>query len=187
VTIVGSAGHAFISHTKALSPSSQVKDAGYGLAPHPLAARPGQRFWPRGGRRRRPFVIRRVHRQHGLGVRLDGNREPVRVSLARLLEVREDGQGRHYQFHGFTSRRYDTWAQVCRIEDGQAVLCVPEWHPRRPVRLPVSLVPEPGRSAGVWLRLRCDLSAPTAARLEPSDLTPGYDPGPGTVRRPSID
>ena len=180
---MGGSGHAFISHTKGLSPASQVKDAGYGSPPHPLDARRGQRFWPREGRRKRPFAIKRIDGTHAIGVRLDGNGETVRVSLARLLEPREDGQGLHYQFHGFSPSRYATWAQVWRVDDRQAVLCVPEWHPGRPVRLPKRLVPG---TAGAWLRLRCDLSAPTAARLEPSDLTVDADPGPATVHRPSL-
>lgn len=184
---MGSAGHKFISHTKALSPAASVSDGGYGLPPHPLIARPGQRYWPRRGRRRRPFVIRRIAGDQALGVRLDGNREKVRVSIARLLTRRDDGQGQHYQFVGFTSRSYATHACVVGVEDGEAVLCFPEWHPRRRVYLFLSLVPEPARVAGAWLSLRCDLAASSGARLQPNTIEPAEDPGPGLIERPALE
>src|SRR5262245_19016252 len=102
---MGSSGHAFIAHTKALSPPAQSKDGGHGVPPHPLAVRPGQRFWPLAGRRKRPFVVRSVD-EIVVGTRLDGAGEPVRVTVARLLATDEDGHGRHYRLLGFASRRY---------------------------------------------------------------------------------
>jgi hypothetical protein len=167
---MGSPGHAFIAHTKALSPRAQAKDAGYGPPPHPLSARAGQHYWPRSGRRRVLLVVRRVERDRVILRSSGESAGSTSVTLRRLLAQRTDGQGRHYQFQGYSSRRYDTKAYVCSIVDGYAVLCVPEWHPRRPVRFPMRLLPDSGRNAGAWLVLRCDLSASTAARLQPSDL-----------------
>lgn len=161
-----------------------MSDGGHGSPPHPLTARPGQRYWPRTGRRRRPFVVRRVEGTHATGTRLEGQRDAVRVSLARLLETRADGQGRYYQFQGFVSRRYVTWAYVARIDQPHAVLYIPEWHPGRPVALRLSLLPREAREPGTWLSLRCDLSASTPARLQPSHLGVTRDPGPERLRRP---
>lgn len=181
---VGSAGHAFIAHTKALSPSAHTKDRGYGMPPHPLAARSGQRFWPLQGARRRPFVIRKVTREHVVAVREGGR--VVRISLPRLLAADDDSSGRHYRFQGFASRRYQTFACVWSAEEVEVVLCVPEWHPRRPLYLFSRLVPECARRPGEWLSLRCDLSASSAARLEPSDLEPAQDPGSALMHRPNL-
>jgi hypothetical protein len=173
---MGASGHAFVAHTKALSPAAQTKDGGYGLPPHPLVIRLGQRYWPRRGKYRRPFVVRRLEGDHAVGKRTD-NGLTVRVSVARLLESRDDGQGRDYQFEGFAPRRYLTRACVCEFDGEEIVLCIPEWHPRRPVRLLARLVPVDAHAAGAWLELRCDLSATSAARLNPSDLALSSDPG----------
>ena len=180
---MGSRGHAFISHTKALSPASQSKDGGYGSPPHPLTVRAGQRYWPRRGRKRRPFVVRRVADGRVKGTRLDGQQEPVMVSVDRLLARRDDGQGLHYQFQGFAARRYETFAQVIELEERMGVLCVPEWHPCRPVPIFTSLLPRASREPGAWLAPRCDLSAPSAARLELSALRSAEDPGPERIHR----
>jgi hypothetical protein len=183
---MASAGHAFISHTKGLSPRAQVKDGGYGSPPHPLAVRPGQRYWPRRGGRKVPLLVRRVAGEHAHGVRLDDSAAPVRIPLTRLLSARADGQGRSYQFQGFASRRYTTQAYVCWREEDRVVLCLPEWHPLRPVSIFASLVPADARREGAWLSLRCDLAAPNASRLQLADLTPGGDPGPDLVHRPGV-
>jgi hypothetical protein len=183
---MGSPGHKFISHTKALSPAAQTKDGGFGSPPHPLVARPGQRFWPRKGRRCRPFVIRTVTDEAVFGVRLDGDRDPVRVTVRRLLATREDGQGDHYQFQGWVPRRYTTYARVIDVSEPIAVLCLPEWHPRRPVALFASLLPVGAKRQGAWLALRCDLSVPSAGRLQPSELRPTSDPGMEIVHRPAL-
>jgi hypothetical protein len=175
---MGSAGHAFIAHTKALSPRAQHKDGGYGAPPHPLVARAGQRYWARTATRRTVLLVQRVERERVVLQRLGEKGPSTRITIRRLLEVREDGQGRHYQFQGFTPRRYKTHACVCRIEDSDAILCLPEWHPRRPVRLPLRLLPPPAQAENAWLELRCDLGASSAARLQPSDLAeaPGECP-----------
>ena len=182
---MGSAGHRFIAHTKALSPAAQSKDGGYGAPPHPLTVRTGQCYRPR-AKPRRPFSVQRVADGVALGRKLDGKREPVRISVERLLEVGADGHGRRYRFQGFRSRRYDTYARVMAIEDARAVLCFPEWHPRRPVSLSLSLVPREARRPGTWLLARADLSASSGARLEPSNFRSVDDPGDGVVARPDL-
>jgi hypothetical protein len=173
---MGSSGHAFIAHTKALSPRAQSKDGGYGRAPHPLRVRVGQCYWPRAGRQRDLLVVKRVERDRVLLVRPGDRRTVTRVASTALLALRSDGQGRRYQFQGFTPRRYDTSGYVWSLEGSNAVLCLPEWHPRRPVRLPGRLLPAEASRQGVWLQLRCDLSASSAGRLQPSDLVAALNP-----------
>jgi hypothetical protein len=183
---MGSSGHAFIAHTKALSPAAQPKDGGYGAPPHPVTIRAGQRYWPRAASRRAVLVVRRVERERVLLGTPENRQGTVRVTRTGLLAVRSDGQGRHYQFQGFAPRRYVTRAYVWSVDDREAVLCVPEWHPRRPVRLPARLVPADGRRAGTWLRARCDLSASSAGRLQLADLMAGAEPEPGSVLVPAL-
>src|ERR1700744_4272282 len=144
--VMGSAGHAFIAHTKALSPCAQSKD-GYGVPPHPLIARIGQRYWPRATRVRNVLVVRGVKRTRVVLVP-DTSGAQVTIESERLLLLRSDGQGRNHQFLGFVARRYSTTAYVWAIDDTDAVLSVPEWHPSRPVRTPARLLPNDGRAAG---------------------------------------
>ncbi len=184
---MGSSGHAFIAHTKALSPAAQAKDGGYGPPPHPGQVRAGQRYWPRAGHRRAVLTVKRVDGARAVLAHPDRGHPSVRVSVDRLLAVRPDGQGRHYQFHGFAPRRYATYAYVSAVQDGHAVLCVPEWHPRRAVHLPVRLLPADSRHSGAWLNARCDLSASSAARLQVADLAIGPPPAMGAIAAPSLD
>jgi hypothetical protein len=184
---MGSSGHAFIAHTKALSPPAQSKDNGYGAPPHPLAIRPGQRFWPLSGRRRRPFAVRAVDADGGraVGRRLDGAGETVRVTLERLLALDDGGQGAHYRLLGFLPGRYTTWATVVALDADDAVLVLPEWHPARPARCPARLLPSDARAVGSWMRCTADLSQPRTARLGLTGLRPAEDPGPGLCHRPA--
>jgi hypothetical protein len=166
---MGSSGHAFIAHTKALSPRAQLKDGGFGLPPHPVAVRPGQRYWPRSGRGREVWTVRRIE---GEDVILEGaGHVQKRLRSDRLLGVRDDGQGRYFQFQGFAPKRYATFACVVSLSEEGAVLCLPEWHPRRPVPFPVRLLPPTARAASAWLSVHCDLSASSAGRLQLSELT----------------
>ena len=100
-----------------------------------------------------------------LARRDEGAREAVRITASRLLATRGDGQGRHFQFLGWSSRRYRTWARVMVLEDQTAVLILPEWHPMRPVALPARLLPESARAVGARLALSANLSAPVAGKL----------------------
>jgi hypothetical protein len=169
------------------SPAAAVSDGGYGIPPHPIRIRSGQKFWPRHspGRRRRPFVVQAV--DHGVvrARRVDEAREPVRIAVARLQETRPDGQGQHYQFMAWTPRRYRTWATVVTISAAEATLVLPEWHPGRPVRLPVRFLPEPARAVEAWIELKATLSAPSAGRLNVDEFRACKDPGPARCPRPS--
>lgn len=107
--------------------------------------------------------------------RADDRNASTSLSARRLLAVRPDGQGMHFQFQGFAPRRYETSGYVWSVVAGDAVLCLPEWHPNRPVHLPARLLPALARRAGAWLRLRCDLSASSAARLQLADLGEAAD------------
>jgi hypothetical protein len=184
---MGSVGHKFIAHTKALSPRAQSKDGGYGSPPHPRIVRTGQCYWPRSARRRDVLIVRRVLDERVMLDRLDRREAPVRLSRARLLVVRADGQGRYYQFQGFLPRRYPTTAYVWSVSDTEAVLCLPEWHPSRPVRLPPRLLPADALTAGSWLRLRCDLSASSAGRLQVADLVAAPEPAVDSIAPPALD
>jgi hypothetical protein len=174
---MGSSGHKFVAHTKSLSPAAQVKDGGYGLAPHPLRLRLGQVFWPRPPGRRRLLTVRRVLGPKVIVECISAKDEPrATLSASRLLATRDDGQGRHYQFQGFLARRYATFACVWEVGAGEAVLCLPEWHPGRPVRIPDRLVPAEARTPGAWMRVNCDLSASSAGRLQIADLVATASP-----------
>lgn len=168
------------------SPAASVSDGGYGLPPHPIRIRGGQRFWPRHsrGRRRRPFVVQAVDADTVRARRLDEAHERVTIAVARLEQTRADGQGEHYQFIAWAPRRYRTWATVVTILGAEATLVLPEWHPGRPVRLPVRLLPESARFAGAWAEMKANLSAPSGGRLNVDELQACNDPGPTRCPRP---
>jgi len=177
-----------LQHKKALSPGPQSKDAGWGNPPHPVRVVRGMRFWPRAGKRRRPFEVRAIVGDviHGRRFDDDGGQH-VRVTLARLLAVRDDGQGLHYQFGGYKPGRYRTHAVVHSLHRGRAVLVLPDWHPRRPVDFPLELIPGDAREPGCWLRCQADLSVASAARMNIARLVPCAPPLPGTVHLPAYD
>jgi hypothetical protein len=155
------------------SPSAQNKDGGYGLAPHPLAVRSGQRYFPRVGRRRRLLQVEAVAGGVVRARQVDGGAK-VRLSLERILAIGADGQGAHYQFAGFASRRYATYAQVVdpEVERSFAAIVLPEWHPARSVRIAARLIPDGSRHPGAWLTCTADLSQPKAAALNVADVAP---------------
>lgn len=160
------------------SPTASVSDGGYGRPAHPTRVHAGQKYWPRRGMRRRALVVRSVGRDGKvIARRLDGARERVAVTRARLLATREDGQGRHFQFLGWSSRRYRTWAVVIEVHEAVASLVLPEWHPTRPVCLPLGALPECARRPGVWLKLTADLSAPAPGKLHTASLRVCEHPG----------
>lgn len=111
-------------------------------------------------------------------------RERVTVNTARLAQTRPDGQGEHYQFLGWKPGRYVTWAMVAADGPSSATLALPEWHPERPVRFPSRLLPDGARRSGAWLRVRADLSASSAARLNLVPLAACDDPGAEACHRP---
>jgi len=169
------------ARSKRRSPAAQVSDAGFGRPPHPLRLVAGQVFYPRHAHgNRRPFTIARVTGATAVCKRLEPPRQKLQVSVARLLATDRNGQGRHYSFQGWLSRRYLTWAQVAAWDDEQAVLVLPEWHPARPVQIAARMLPVDARAPGRWLEVDADLSAPTPARLGLQTLAACVPP-PATV------
>lgn len=169
--------HGHGARSKARSPAGSVSDGGYGRPPHPLRVLAGQRYWPRRAACRRPFAVTaRPRNDVVFGVRTDGARERVRATAHRLLAIRADGQGLHYSFLGWETRRYRTWAVVVAISDATATVVLPEWHPGRPLRLPARLLPREAEQGG-WLTVRADLSVPAAGQLNPSGFACCQDPG----------
>lgn len=153
---------------KSRSPAPAPSDGGYGLPPHPARVRAGQRFVARRlGRHRTLTVAAAGGRDGRCRARVECSRQVVSLSAERLLAVRVDGQGRHFQFLGFRARRYRTWAFVLALADRDVELILPEWHPRRSVRLAGRLVPSTAR-AGAWLEVSADLSASNPGRLNVS-------------------
>lgn len=94
-----------------------------------------------------------------------------RATTSRLLARRPDGQGRYFQFLGWSPRRYRTSATVISVEDQIATLILPEWHPTLPVHLPLRLLPASAQTPDAQLALTADLSAPAAGKLNPASLT----------------
>ncbi len=183
---MGSRGHAFISHTKALSPKPQAASTEHGPPDHPVIVRPGQRYWPRRGNARVGFSVRRVAGDVAIAARENGDKKSLEIPAATLLARRKDGQGAYHQFIGFRPRKYESHAYVHAVGPEEAILCFPEWHPRRPVSLFISLLPDDARFDGAWLSLSCDLSASSGARLEPHDLALAADPGSERIARPDV-
>lgn len=181
---MGSAGHAFIAHTKSLSPAAGPDAGGWGQPPHPRVVVAGQRFWSRRGKRKQCLTIRRVAGETAYGRRDD--EKDVTVKVARLLERRPDGEGAHYRFGGHLPRRYQTFATVCGLKGSEAILCLPDWHPARPVRLPAALLAPEMRQAGTWLSLSANLAAASGAQLEVANFEAAEDPGPGRLERPAV-
>lgn len=151
---------------KSRSPSMSIADRGLGRLPYPTRVHAGQRYWPRVGSRRRPIVIQAVGPEGAVFARrLEGALERVRVTRGRLLDVGPDGQGRYFQFLGWSSRRYRTWAVVVEVHHGVGSLILPEWHPAARVALHPRLLPATAREAGAWLMVSADLSACCAGHL----------------------
>jgi hypothetical protein len=182
---MGASGKSLFGHgarRRGRSPAASVSDGGYGSPPHPRRIRPGQRFSSRRGRNHDAIVVRRITAS-GVVSACRGE-ERVTVSTARLAQTRPDGQGEHYQFLGWKPGRYLTWATVVTDGPSLATLALPDWHPERPVRFPSRLLPDGARRSGAWLRVRADLSASSAARLNLVPLAPCDDPGAEACRRP---
>ena len=56
--------------------------------------------------------------------KLEDREVAVRVTLRRLLAIRTDGQGQHYQFQGFAPRGYGAHARVSSLDGDSALLCI---------------------------------------------------------------
>jgi len=180
------AGHG--ARRKSSSPPAQAKDGGHGPPPHPLQVRSGQRYVARAANRKRPLQIGRIDRKNGRATarRLDGNQERVALALGRLLQTRRDGQGRFFQFVGFESRRYTTFAVVLALrDDGQAEIVLPEWHPGRRVQYPINLLPLLAQKVGEWMTGKADLSQGRPAWLNVAELAHCPPPLPDVCHRPT--
>ena len=173
---------------KANSPALTAADGGWGPLPHPLRIVAGQRFSPLESRRRRAVrVTRSMKSGVALAVKADGRRERVALRVDRLLAVDRDGRGRYYRFLGYQAGgSYRTWAYVAGVNGEVAQLCLPEWHPRRPVRFPLRLLPAAGNEVGTWLDCTADLGQPHAAKLNLADLRPCTDPGEAVCHLPDL-
>lgn len=146
------------------SPAPAVGDGGFGLPPHPARVSAGQRFVARRSGRHRSLTVAAGARRDGrCRASAEGTGRVMSLSAERLLAQRPDGQGRHFQFLGYRSRRYRTWALVTVVDERHATLILPEWHPRRTVRLPRRLAG--GARTSTWLSVSADLSASNPGRL----------------------
>jgi hypothetical protein len=187
---MGSAGHAFVSHTKALSPPAQTKDGGYGPPPHPVRVLPGMRFLARRSRRTRVLVVTGIagEKVHCRPEDEPPGRRRVTARLDRLLATSDDGQGLHYRFAGYSKRQggYRTMAQLIAVRDDRALLCLPEWHPSRPACIFADLVPGDAR-VGDWLALRAHLDASRSGHLKPSKLAICEPPPPELAERVDVE
>src|ERR1700679_938271 len=155
------------------SPAPTPASDGWEPVPHRRRVINGQRYSPHTGKRRRPFTVT-SHLTSGavFAVKVDGRQERVRLSAERLLAAGEDGLGTHYPFIAYTAaRRYRTYAYLVSIEDRQAQLLIPDWHPRRPVRLPAALLPDGAREPGAWIACTADLGQAHGAKLNLAQLT----------------
>jgi hypothetical protein len=140
---------------------------------HPSRIRPGQRFFPVAGDRRRRFTVKRVDGEWALVDLEDGRKG--RISIDRLLACDADGNGLDYRFHGWKRlpRGYRTEFQVLRISEveGLCGIALPEWDPAAEVELSLVSLPEAFRTRGAVGSCRADLTAVSAAGLELHDFS----------------
>ncbi len=180
---MGSSGHAFLAHTKALSPPP---------APATAAGARRRTRWrcaPASATGRAPADASASSSSSASAARrssCSGSTAPrsAAVTRTRLLAVRDDGQGRHYAFGGCVpralreprddrrDRRRGGGARRPRVASGAAGATAAAAAAARQ------------RDAGAWYRVDADLGAPSAARLQLSGFTLVADPGAARVHRP---
>ena len=111
---------------------------------HPARIRPGQMFFPREGRQKLRVTVKRLDGEWVRVIREDGTESSL--ALDRLLACDEEGNGRHYRFHGwrFRPRGYRTELRVIGVltEPGRCVLRLPEWDPDTEVDEALTVLPE---------------------------------------------
>ena len=134
---------------------------------HPERIRPGQVFFPRVGRRRRPMTVRSVEGEW-VRVTLEDMSER-RLALDRLLAVDGGGAGVHYRFQGWKSRArgYRTALTVVAV-DADARRCrlvLPEWDATTEVEEHLSVLPAMMHAVGVSGSCMADLASPSAGGL----------------------
>ena len=134
---------------------------------HPTQIRPGQMFFPREGQKRLRVTVKRLD---GEWVRVD-REDGTEVSLAldQLLACDEEGNGRHYRFHGwrFRPRGYRTELRVIKVseESGGCVLRLPEWDPDTEVEEALTVLPEELQAPGAAGSCMANLTSQSAAGL----------------------
>lgn len=145
-------------------------------------------YWsPKTGKKKRPFVATRSLKNGTVyGEKVEGAGERFQLTAARMLAVDQDGRALHYDFVAYTERRYKTFAYFAGDDGKNAVLVLPEWHPCRPVRFPLSLVPAAARFEGSWMTCTADMGQWTGGALNVADLKPCADPGAELVHRPFL-
>ena len=118
--------------------------------------------------------------------RLTEGGQIVAVSCERLLAA-EGGRGLHYRLAGYAKRRsgYRTVARLVAVDAGRALLCLPEWHPRRPVWLFADLLPGDARVGG-WLSVQAHLDAVRPAHLQVHKLALCEPPEPELTARAEL-
>jgi hypothetical protein len=142
-------------------------------ARHPSRIRPGQRFFPLAGDKRRRFTVKRVDGEWALVDREDGRKG--RISIDRLLASDAEGNGLDYRFHGWKRlpRGYRTEFHVLDISEaeGRCAIALPEWDPAAEVELSLASLPEAFRARGAVGSCRADLTAVSAAGLQLHDFS----------------
>jgi hypothetical protein len=154
-------------------PSATAADGGYPRPPHPMRVHAGQKFVARRRGRHRALLVCSAPAGGRVDARVEISGQLLHLASDRLLAARADGQGRYFQFLGWATRRYRTWATVTELDttDSFAVLVLPEWHPTRRVRFPLRLVPSSAQRVGEWLRVVADLSAANPGKLNLAELS----------------
>lgn len=153
---------------------------------HPQRIRPGQVFFPRVGRRRRPMTVRSVE---GEWVRVTlGDLSERRLALDRLLAVDGAGAGAHYRFQGWKPRvrGYRTAITVVAVDAdaGRCRLVLPEWDAGTEVEELLSVLPATMRAVGASGSCMADLASPSAGGLGIHSCRPTKPRG---LSRPSLD
>lgn len=136
-------------------------------ARHPERIRPGQVFFPRVGRRRRPMTVRSVEGEW-VRVTLDDLSER-RLALDRLLAVDRAGVGAHYRFQGWKprARGYRAAISVVAVDAarGRCRLVLPEWDATTEVDDLLSVLPATMREVGATGSCMANLASPSAGGL----------------------
>jgi hypothetical protein len=136
-------------------------------ASHPRQIRPGQMFFPRQGKRRQRVTVKRIDGEWVRVIREDGTE--IRLALDRLLAREENGDGRHYRFHGWRPRPRGYRAELHVVDvsarPGSCVLKLPEWDPSAEIEEALSVLPEELRVPGAVGSCMANLASPSAAGL----------------------
>jgi hypothetical protein len=124
-------------------------------------------FFPLKGDRSLRATVKRLDGEWIRVVREDGSE--ASLALDQLLARDENGNGRHYRFHGWRSRPrgYRTELLVIGVaaDSGRCVLSLPEWDPNTEVEEVLTVLPEEMRTEGVTGSCMANLASSSAAGL----------------------